>query len=245
MTHDDYRDALAWHALGGLPAPELAAHLDTCSPCTAELDRLRDTAAHLALTAPPLEPSPAHLARVLDAIEAPALPRIVVRPIAAPARRPATRQPFGRVLGVAAACVVAVLVVTQVGLLRELAAARRQIAVMRATGAFLSSPDVAIVALAGRHAHATLAFQRSTGRYVFLSDDLDPPPPGSRYQLWVVADGVEPADVVVAASAHGRLATPPRGDAPFLFGVSLEPEDGSDEPTGAMLLLSPVVRTAG
>ncbi len=123
-----------------------------------------------------------------------------------------------------------------------MAGVRREIASMRAIGAFLGSPDVSVVSLAGRHAHAKLAFDRTDGRFVFLSSDLAPPAPGTRYQLWIVADGVEPEPVPVAVAARGTLAMRPRDDAPFLFGVSVEPDGVTDEPTGPMVLLSSVVR---
>ncbi|MCA1816791.1 MAG: anti-sigma factor [Acidobacteria bacterium] len=71
--HADYKDALALAALDSADEAELRAldaHLASCGECRAELRALRDTAAALALAAPPLAPPPELRARLLAALKA-------------------------------------------------------------------------------------------------------------------------------------------------------------------------------
>ncbi len=73
MTHDEYKEMLAEHALGTLDAMEavaLEAHLATCADCRAELAQWRDTTALLAYAAPIAEPPPALRSSLLNSIRA-------------------------------------------------------------------------------------------------------------------------------------------------------------------------------
>jgi len=236
MTHEECREALALGALGALESPEqdaVGAHVARCPACAAELAELEEAAASLARLEPPLAPSPEHLARVLAALDADARRRRPWRRLASPGR-----------LAVAAA--VLVLIGADVALYRRLERASAALAGMRRVGAFVTSPDVVVVSLWGggarSGAHAKLAYDRVTGRFVLLSSDLAPPPPGAHYQLWVIGDGVRPAAAFHPDAPAGVLTAPPRGDAPVLFGLSVEPAGTTDEPTGPMVLVSEPVR---
>lgn len=69
---DPYRDDLAAYALGALPPPdrsEVEAHVRHCAVCAAELEEMTETAAALALDAPPLEPPPSVRAGLLARID--------------------------------------------------------------------------------------------------------------------------------------------------------------------------------
>ncbi|HEV7377281.1 MAG TPA: anti-sigma factor [Pyrinomonadaceae bacterium] len=72
-THEDYKEMLAAHALGALDSAEarkLAAHLEGCAECRAELESWNETAAALAYTAPLVEPSAELRSRILESIRA-------------------------------------------------------------------------------------------------------------------------------------------------------------------------------
>jgi anti-sigma-K factor RskA len=72
-THEDYKEMLAAHALGaldGAEARELAAHLEGCAGCRAELDSWNETAAALAYISPLVEPSAELRSRILESIHA-------------------------------------------------------------------------------------------------------------------------------------------------------------------------------
>lgn len=73
MTHEEYKEMLAEHALGALDASEalaLEAHLTTCADCRAELAVWRDTTAAIAYSVPLVEPPPALRARLLESVQA-------------------------------------------------------------------------------------------------------------------------------------------------------------------------------
>ena len=254
-SHAEYREALALHALGSLENNErqdIEAHLEACPSCLMEFGELRETAAGLVHAISPLDPSPRVLDEILGALESStALP--------APARKlspaAALRREWRQVLRskavvwtvrFAVATVLVVLGYSQVNLLLRLDRAYMEIAHMREIGEFVTSPGVTLVPLWGtetaRGAHAKLAYEHATGRFMMFSSHMPAPPPGKRYQLWVIADRVRPVNAFSPDSQNGTLA-PPEGDAPFLFGVSLETEDSqAAEPTGGMILMSPPVR---
>jgi hypothetical protein len=92
MGHEDYRELLALEAAGALAADEsraLAEHLSSCGECRRELAGLRDTAAALLYTLPPVAPPARLRSQVLEQVralgDAPGL--------LPPARRDPTRGP--------------------------------------------------------------------------------------------------------------------------------------------------------
>ncbi|MDX6695892.1 MAG: hypothetical protein QOF02_3495 [Blastocatellia bacterium] len=71
MTHEEYKEMLAEHALGALDhadARALEEHLASCSDCRAELSEWLDTSAALAYAAPLAEPPAALRSRLLENI---------------------------------------------------------------------------------------------------------------------------------------------------------------------------------
>jgi hypothetical protein len=233
MTHEECRGLLALHALGSITGAERTAldrHVDGCPSCAVELSELAETAASLAWLARPMVPSPGHLHRVLKATRS-----------ADEAVRPAKRRP----LVLAAVAAVVLLVLAQLASLRRLDVAEAELAAMRRMGRFVTSPSVTVVAMEGtRGEHAKVAYDRTNGQYVLLSS-LRPPPPGLRYQLWVIDDGVRPASAFEARAPGGVLDARPRDGELFLFAVSLESTDTVTEPSGRMLLMSAPVRDPG
>jgi anti-sigma-K factor RskA len=73
MVHEEYKELISAHALVALERQEeqaLNEHLAECAVCRNELDRWRETAASLALTADRVEPSPQVRAKIFKQIEA-------------------------------------------------------------------------------------------------------------------------------------------------------------------------------
>lgn len=73
MDHKEYKEMLALEALDTLEEDDarlLRTHLATCAGCQAELAELRDTAATLVYTIPPVRPSSELHTRVLERIHA-------------------------------------------------------------------------------------------------------------------------------------------------------------------------------
>jgi hypothetical protein len=112
----------------------------------------------------------------------------------------------------------------------------------------LASPESQAALLAGTNvaprAHAMLAYDRKTGRAMFIANDLPPAPDGKAYQLWFIADGhVMPGGVFTPdARGHAEMRDqmPAEGlKAPSaIFAVTLEPSGGGVAPTGEKYLLS-------
>jgi anti-sigma-K factor RskA len=73
MTHDDYRELLAAHALTALDAENTRAlntHLESCADCRSEMNDWQDAVALLALDLKPVEPSPNVRERILASARA-------------------------------------------------------------------------------------------------------------------------------------------------------------------------------
>jgi anti-sigma-K factor RskA len=240
VSHDEYREVLALHALGALEPAEAAPleeHVRSCSMCAGELRDLRDTTAELTWAARP-EPPPTGLRRrILDA--APAVSRW-------PRRFVTNRRSALKVAGgLAAAAAVVLLVISQINLLARLDRAMQSLDRMAEVGRFVTSPEVQMIPLWGKDAdlaHAKLAYDRRTGRAMLFSAQLRPPPEGKAYQLWVISERIRPAGMFLHDSFGGMMvpgAATPGGDDMFVFAVTLETAPGAEEPTGAMVLLSP------
>jgi hypothetical protein len=114
--------------------------------------------------------------------------------------------------------------------------------------AVLIAPDMARIDLAGQtsapKAAARAFWSRSRGM-VFAATSLPQPPRGKVYQLWVVANGVNPISAgLLAPDAQGQVnahfVTPPDIPAPVALAVTLEPEGGVPQPTGQKYLVGEV-----
>ncbi|HEX8476514.1 MAG TPA: anti-sigma factor [Pyrinomonadaceae bacterium] len=130
----------------------------------------------------------------------------------------------------------------------ELARERQMLARERETTELLSAPDARMTALAGTEsapaAHATIAYDRRTGRALLLASGLPPAPAGKAYQLWFIAGGRPLPGRVFTTDNAGRATlrdqAPPEGLDTKIFAVTLEPAQGTREPTGAKYLVGNV-----
>lgn len=126
----------------------------------------------------------------------------------------------------------------------EIAGQREQLASARDVDELLASPAVRVAELSGKtpapQAHATLAYDRSTGRAVVVATGLPPCPEGHAYQLWLIADNKPLPGGTFKTDAQGRARMsdrlPPNHTAPT-FAVTLEREGGVPAPQGDIFLL--------
>ncbi len=126
----------------------------------------------------------------------------------------------------------------------EINGQREQLARARDVDELLSSPAVRVAELSGKtpapQAHATLAYDRSTGRAVVVATGLPPCPEGHAYQLWLIADNKPLPGGTFKTDAQGRARMsdrlPPNHTAPT-FAVTLEREGGVPAPQGDIFLL--------
>ncbi len=95
MTHENYKELLAVHALAALDptdARALTTHLESCADCRSEMIEWEDAAALLALDAKPLEPSAHVLERILASVRADGLVSNHVGSIASASRSTVASQ---------------------------------------------------------------------------------------------------------------------------------------------------------
>lgn len=128
----------------------------------------------------------------------------------------------------------------------ESSVARMERAVSEAQSqtAVLAAPDLAQVSLGGQpaapDARARAFWSRSRG-LVFTASQLPALPPGRSYQLWVVTANERISAGVLPAIDQGRVlhivSTPADMPTPVAMAVTLEPEGGVPQPTGAFYLL--------
>lgn len=248
MTADVHTLAGAY-AVDALPEEErrfFERHLQACDACRREVDELLATAARLGAAA--AEAPPAHLrARVLAAAaQTRQLPPIVQDVQAGPSGGWDRLRALARVPAAAAAALVliAVLVGAQLSsriaeLEVELAEAQRRAGAVEQLVAALAEPDATVTSLeSSAAARARVVSSAPDGPAVLLVDGLAPPGPDLTYQLWVLRDGAALPDQVFRPDPEGHavvaLGRPlAAGDA---VAVSIEPDAGSAQPTGEIVL---------
>jgi hypothetical protein len=111
--------------------------------------------------------------------------------------------------------------------------------------AFLQSADVKVMSLVGSNkakaAVGVLLYDPATKKAFFYAFNLPPLAQGKTYQLWAIVDKPVNAGVFgVDTGRKGRLVTPNLPDLPRIkqFAVSIEPEGGRPQPSGAIYLAS-------
>ncbi len=236
MTEDLHHLAAAY-ALDALDESErraFEAHYPTCAICSAEVNDYRETAAHLAEVS--VTPTPADLkARVMAEIAttrqiAPVLPDRVVEL----AERKRRNQPRQRILAMAAAAIVAI--VGFVGGL-QLAGSNSD------PDAIFAAADAETLQLDGDAGTARVVWSPSEDRAILIASDLGDPGAGRAYELWLIdADGPNPTGLFAPdADGNVRVELPLDGRTPAAWGITNEPDTGSDQPTGDILLVAETV----
>jgi anti-sigma-K factor RskA len=233
---DDVHALSGAYALDALEPEErmrFEEHLGRCSACRAEVAGLHETTALLAGTTE-VAPPPSLRDSVLAGIEGvrplPPLTRDQ-EPASAPERRrrwfPAAGTPL-----LMAAAVLAILVAAGAALwqpwqedARTPTAAER---VLQAEDARRTTVELP------REATGTVVLSRSEGRAVLVAEGLPPAPEGKVYELWLQTPtgdlrpaGLLPdrADATVLLEGDASRATG--------FGITVEPDGGSEQPTTA------------
>ncbi|HET6342914.1 MAG TPA: anti-sigma factor, partial [Gemmatimonadota bacterium] len=110
----------------------------------------------------------------------------------------------------------------------------------------LSGPGSSVQALAGTGpaplAHARVFLDPVTGRALLFAYDLPILQPGDVYELWAIHDGTPRAAGTFRPEEGGRARLEITGRALLegvdALAVTVEPEPGTDAPTGEMVLVS-------
>ena len=266
MVHDDYREMILARALSALDVEDernLNEHLSSCKECQREMAAWEGTAASLALTVSPQEPSSKVRDRILLEIrtdigsdrKSEATGKVL--PFTSPQK---TRSGL---VGPLAAIAAAVLFVALIGsvvvlwkqnqsqesrvsqLAQQVRDTEQELESNAKALSFFTEPGKTFAQLEGTktapNAHAVLAYDKS-GRAVLLADGLAEPPAGKAYQLWYIVGNKPLPGRVFRADRSGKgmledqLPAAVQGNA--VFAVTLEPEQGVQAPTGEILLHS-------
>ncbi|MEE9414966.1 MAG: anti-sigma factor [Acidimicrobiales bacterium] len=240
MTEHDIHNLVAAYALDALEPDETSAfeaHLASCDSCTTELTEFRETAAALAsaeTTAPPVRLREQVLTEVHNTRQLPPEVSRSDTPIELSKWR--DRRSFAKVaLGSVAA---AVLIVAGIAVLSDDDPVPDEVAVVyQASDATTITLNQQPPAVAGE---VTIVYSEEASAVVVRASDLNPVDDSQTYELWAItASGAEPVGLFVPDDSGGvieALATDAPADA--VWGITVEPEGGSPQPTGDILYLS-------
>ena len=258
MVHSDYKEmipALALSALDAAEARALDQHLSECSECRMELQDWEATAAAMAVSANPLEPSPKVRERILTEIRKDVSSSQVI-PFRSTTRN--IWSSFGSLGAMAAVVVMAALIVGLIvmwrqnqaaqanlaGLSKQLETTRKEVERQNEFFQLVNSPGTRMVELAGNNravgATAKLAYDTS-GRAMLIANRLPSVPQGKEYQLWFIVEGKPPMPGKTfapdnAGSAMMKDVVPEVARGKAVFAVTLESAGGVDSPKGDMYL---------
>lgn len=236
MTEDLHHLAAAYalDALDDLERREFEAHYPSCSICSTEVADYRETAAHLAevsATAPPDDLKAKLMAEISQTRQ---IAPIVTERAIDLARRRGPHEPRQRIFALAAAAVVAV-----VGFIGGLQFSRSGGDI----DSVLLAADAITLSLEGETGDARVVWSESEDRAVLIASGLGDPGEDSAYELWLIdAEGASPTglfvpdddgDITVELALNGRT--------PSAWGITIEPDTGSIQPTGPLLLTGETV----
>lgn len=219
------------YVLDALPPDEERAferHLETCEVCRLEVEELGETVARLGLAAAAAPPAGMRT-------------EVLGRAAAQRQRSPTSttrgaqgRPPSRRILAPLAAAAAASAVTFALADLREPAGLGRDPAV----SAVLAAEDVRTVQIdAPGSVRASVHHSPLDGRAVLVVDDLDPLPGGQLYEVWSYRDGTPQPVGYLTQDGDGTaaVALPPAVEDGDSVAVTVEPEGGSQAPTGRVV----------
>jgi len=217
MIHSDYKEMIPAHALSALDRADehaLKEHLRDCEECQRELADWEATAASLALSADPLEPSEQVRERIFTRIKSEKSPSKVLA-FPSPQRK--------RWLSIAAVVLFAALIVSIIVIYQQ----------NRTRSVELSGTPEATSAT------AKLTYD-NTGRALLVTNGLPRAPAGKEYQLWFIVGGKPLPGKTFNPDNTGRGTStdqvPDAARNAAVFAVTLEPAGGVSAPTGAIYL---------
>ena len=220
--HARWEDFAGAYVLGAMATDErkaFEAHLATCETCREEVDELRPAAQALPMASPSLQPPAALKDRIMVEVEREAA---LLASTGAGADRPAParRERRSWLSGWRLAPVAAALLVAGV-----------------LAGALLTAPDSTTYPFDRAGAELEVDGDKAT----LVAERLPPPPEDRVYEVWVMpkgSDTPQPTDVLFTPRGDGsaEAAIPGSVDDIQQVLVTDEPREGSDEPTGELLM---------
>ncbi len=223
----------AGYALDALDADERGlyeAHLAGCGRCQDELASFWSVTGSLAYAAAGSAPAPSPelRGRLLERARA-------ERPNVVPLRTRRWATPVLAAATAAAAVVAVGLGLWASSLSGDLDDTRRALADERAVAQVLADPNAQSVALSGADGRLVVS---ESGMAALVVDDLDSPPEGKAYEIWVIRDGNPEAAGLFVDGRLVPVELPVTDDA--TVAVTLEDEEGATAPTGQPLFTAQV-----
>jgi anti-sigma-K factor RskA len=249
-AHEQFADDLALLALEALQGDErvtLEKHLEGCSSCRSELERLRGDLALLALSASGPAPPRRSRERLLKAIAKE--PR--AQKIGAARRSSWTHLPW---LAAAALLLVAGFfwqqsdrLAQRVARLRDESAQQQaQLERAREVVSTLTSTDALRVTLVAAQAppqpQGKAIYVRERSSLIFLASNMPALPPQRSYELWLIPTNGAPIPAGMFkpdARGSATVVEPPLpgGVEAKAFAITVEPEQGSSAPTMPIVMM--------
>ena len=215
--------AYAVDALDDIERAQFERHLAECAECRAEVASLRSTAALLAETTATTPPEGLR-ERVLVDIG-------TVRPLPPAVETGAARRRRFRLAPLAAAAALIAAVGTGVIVTQPWADESSQTQ-PTAVDQVLQAPDAEKYTQAIDGSEATLVRSPSLNKAVLVTKNMEPPPDGKVYELWLDHEGVGmvPAGLMTGGGEQQILL---KGDPATALGagITVEPAGGSEKPT--------------
>jgi anti-sigma-K factor RskA len=248
MVHQDYKEMIPARALSALDAAEAHAlndHLADCEECRSELQEWEATAAAMAVSANPMEPSPKVRERILDEIRNESKSEVI--PF-----RSATRNiwtSFGSLGAIAAIILVTALIAGLVVLWRQNNARGIELAQSKEFLELATTPGAKVMRLdgvdRGAGSSAKLVYDK-TGHAMLMADKLPNVPEGKAYQLWFIVGKNPPMPgktFMPDDTGKGMLKdqVPETAMDSAVFAITIEPVGGVDAPTGPIYLRSSAI----
>jgi anti-sigma-K factor RskA len=250
-------DLYALGALDGEERTTFESHLRTCAYCQQQLAEARAVCALIGMSAEPVAPAPSVKASLMQRVKAE--PRTTAA--AVPVKPVVRKRHWGLRFSLGFAVIAILLGLTTTWLwklnehhLRQLDAlqtkldatqqeAKQNAAALHAVTAVVGAPDTIQVTLqqqtGGPPGQAHVLYNARLGVVVY-SGELAPAPSNKSYQLWLVpASGVPVNAGIVEPNQETQAAVVhlPEGLAAKAFAVTVEPQGGSPQPTGAKVLV--------
>lgn len=250
-VHEQFADDLSLYALGALQGEERRAvekHLEECSACRQELEKLQGDVALLAFSASGPRPPARSRERLMAAI-AKESRRAQLRPRA----RVAWWNALAWTAGLAA-IVISILLGHQNSDLRQRLAdldtrsskQEQQLLEAKQLLSTLSSPDAEHFTLvAGKNPpqpQGKAIYVRGSGTLVFLASNMPAIPAQKAYELWLIPTSGAPIPAgLFKPNARGAAAVIrpplPTGVEAKTFAITIEPEAGSSAPTSQIIMV--------
>jgi anti-sigma-K factor RskA len=240
MVHDDYKEMVPMHALSALDAADeraLNEHLAECEECRRDVAEWEATAASLALTAEPIEPSAELRDKILNQIKSTSS----VLPLARPEKN--VWHSLGSFGAIAAVILFAALIIAVIILWQQNRRLKQENQVVQ----FVTSPGKTSVKqlkgtteAPGASAKLLIDWQ---GHALLIVNGLPQPPHGKEYQLWFIEPkGPPKPGKTFSTDSAGKGLLEERVNEVAqefaVFAITLEPAGGVKSPTGAILLRS-------